>query len=49
MIYTVRDSIGSAVRVVTFRGALLELALSGYDAAIFNVFGKWMAGRIQSN
>lgn len=48
MIYTVRTPTTS-VKVVTFRGALLELALSGHDAAIFNVFGKWIAGRIQSN
>lgn len=46
MLYFVRSPRG-AVLVVTFRGALLELALSGPDVAIYSLTGKWVAGRIQ--
>lgn len=46
LIYIVRSP-SSAVSVVTFRGALLELALSGPDAAVFTLTGKWVAGRVQ--
>ena len=47
MIYFVRCASGTKTGVFTFRGALRELALSGQDAAVFSITGKWIAGRVQ--
>jgi len=47
MIYIVRCASGTNQAVVTFRGALKELALAGPDAAVFSVTGRWIAGRAQ--
>lgn len=47
MIYIVRCASGKKEAVVGKRGALLELAQCGPDAAVFTVFGKWIAGRRQ--
>jgi hypothetical protein len=46
MLYTVRCASGKKEHVVGFRGALLELAQCGPDAAVFSIFGKWLAGRV---
>jgi hypothetical protein len=45
LIYIVRCISGASQAVVTFRGALLELALCGPDAAVYSITGKWVAGR----
>lgn len=47
MIYIVRCIKGTNEIVVTFRGALIELRSAGPDAAIYSIFGRWIAGRVQ--
>lgn len=45
MLYIIRDTAGDIALALTFRGALGQLALGTYDAAVYTVAGRWIAGR----
>lgn len=43
--YLIRDTAGDTALAFTYRGALKQLAHAAADAAVFTIFGRWIAGR----
>jgi hypothetical protein len=46
MPYLVRCIGGTFTIAFTFRGALRVLRQAGRDAAVYSLFGRWIAGRV---
>lgn len=45
MPYLIRCARGNIALAITYRGVLSALRDVGPDAAVFNLFGRWVAGR----
>lgn len=48
MPYLIRCVRGTFTIAFTYRGALAVLRGAGPDASIFNLFGRWVGGRVVS-